>query len=252
MSQGGPPSFYAPQVQPLPLTDPALPFPSLYPREAIRAMIAELSQVQTQWEHDPQFVAGLTGKGYMAWLELWVLSVRALGWDEERVRQDPVNPTILDYNLCGQRIITVTCKALSMDRRIASFDILERVRWTQRSALAYQLRLQSQLAIADYGDVRYLGRQEIDNREVDVSVLDLNFAIALNAPEPGADPSTINTVDGGTQAPGTPITIPGTVSGATGVFVPTPPAPGGGLQSPDDSALGGTGGIGDNATLGDD
>ena len=211
MSQGAPPDFFPPQISVPPITSPPQPYPTPTPKEDIRTIIAQLSDMEVAWTHSRQLMMGMTEKGYAAWIYLTIASVKALGIDEERTQNDPSNPNILDYNLCGQRVITVTCRAESMDERIEPYDILERVRWSQRSSLGQTLRQQAQLAIAYYGDIRHLGTQVIDNIEIKVAVMDLIFARALNAPEPGADPSTINTVDGGTQAPGTPFTIPGTV-----------------------------------------
>lgn len=210
MSQGGPPDFLPPQIVAQPIQDPPFAYPSVTPKEQIASMISQLGNIEVAWRDDAQVVMGMARD--KAWVYLTLTKVEALGWDEERTQASPSDPTIDQFNMCGQRVLTIECRAESLDAAIEPYDILERIRWTQRSALAAQLRDNASLAICNYGDIRMLGVQTLDNRRVKVAVMDLILARALNAPEPGAPGTTINTVDGGTQAPGTPPSIPGTVT----------------------------------------
>jgi hypothetical protein len=207
MSGGAPPSFTPPQVAGFPIREPPLYYPTATPKATIRAMISQLSNVEVAFTHGKQRMMGMSGK--KAWIYLTIQNIKALGYDEERTQANALDPTQLDYNLCGQRVITVTCRCESVDESIEPYDILERVRWSQRSDLGRTLRDQAGLAIASYGDIIHLGHQELDNASVRVATMDLIFNRALNATEPGTTPQTIDTVDGGTQAPGTPFTIPG-------------------------------------------
>lgn len=207
MSGGAPPDFTPPQIAGFPVREPPLFYPTPTPKQDIRKMISQLSNVEVAWTHGKQRMMGMSGK--KAWIYLTIQNIKALGYDEERTMPDPNDPTALLFNLCGQRVITVTCRCESIDESVEPYDILERVRWSQRSDLGRTLRDQAQLAVCSYGDIIHLGSQELDNASVKVAVMDLILARALNAPEPGTSPTTINTVDGGTQAPGTPFTIPG-------------------------------------------
>lgn len=249
MSGGAPPDFTPPQIITQPVRSPPLFYPDPIPWETIQKMLAQLSDIEVAWEWDRQNLMGESK--YMAWIYLSLVSDKALGIDEERTQDDTGNGGV-DFNLCGQRLIVISCRCESMDQQVRSHDILERLRWTQRSALAASLRDQQSLALTNYGDTKILGRQkDIQGRVVDVAVLELTFARALNAPEPGRTYNDyIQTVDGDPQIPGTPITIPGNVAGAEGGTNVPPVGPGGGPQQPDDSSLAGTGSLGSNQVLG--
>ena len=122
---------------------------------------------------------------------------------------------VLATNLCGQRIITVTCRAESLDPSLQPFEILERVRWGKLSVLAQQIKQSAGLAYNGAGDIRYLGKQVRDEREVYVAVMDLemnfatnNYPIGQQAPGRNVG-TTIGTVNQGTQVLGTAYTIVG-------------------------------------------
>jgi hypothetical protein len=249
MSGGAPPDLTAPQVIAQPIRSPPLFYPDPNPWEALQVMMARLSDIECAWDWDRQNLMGESA--FKAWIYLTLVSDRALGYDEQRTRDNSTNGG-LDFNLCGQRIITINVRCESMDQQVRSHDILERVRWCQRSTLAQTLRDEQHLALVNYGDTRILGRQtNRDGHWVDVATLEITFARALNAPEPGRTYTDyIQTVDGDPQIPGTPFTIPGNVSGEEGGTNIPGPGPGGGPQRPDDSSIAGTGSLGNNQVLG--
>ena len=198
-----------------PITNPPLPFPAATPKHAIRAMIAQVSNFEVAWTDDKQVLMGMTG-GPKAWIYLTYSGVKALGYDEERTQNDPVNIGSLQYNMCGQRVLTITCRAESIEQGVYPQDMLERVRWSQRSALAADLLTAAGLCLSDYGDIHVLGSTaEMDNRRVRVAIMELKFNRALNSGyvvypqtgEPGASPQSIDTVNESEQSPGSPITI---------------------------------------------
>jgi hypothetical protein len=191
--------------------------PTPIPRAAILSWVGQASNVQVWWRDAPRKALGMQGKpGVQAWVVINVTRTTAYGYDEYREQNDP-SGVGLDSNLCGQRRITLECRAESFDPVNAHpSELLERIRWAGRTFTNGILEA-SGCCYADAGDVRILPPQKSEGRVLIVGVLEiqLNFAVN-NDPSynnaPGDKGTTIDTVNGGTQEPGTAPTVLGTVT----------------------------------------
>jgi hypothetical protein len=101
-------------------------------------------------------------------------------------------------------------RAEVLDADLEPMDVLERVRWSLRTRAGYDALKALGLAISEFLPASDLGGQSVGGRELLVAVMDVRFGWALNASAFDDDGGTIETVDGGTQAPGTAPTIIGT------------------------------------------
>ncbi len=226
------------------------PRPISFPMAQLRKLLSNLTGVPVKDPRRPVEQLGDSGAGEQAWIYARPTTRRALGVDEVRSNADATYtangttlpspaPEDLVTSISGNRLQTVTLRAEVYDADVEPTDLLERVRMNLRTVTGYNGLTKLGLSISAFEMIADLGEDEdAAGNALLVAVMDVRFGWAPSLQATDDQVTTIDTVDGGTQAPGTATTIPGNVGG----LAPLGPA--------FDSSIGGDGTPGGTQTLG--
>jgi hypothetical protein len=181
------------------------------PKAALLLLIQTLSGVQTMWRTDAAPAIPGMGPGLeraRIWLRL--TSYGSVGVDEQREEYDPVADQNDIVNI-GQRQLTLSIRAESLDANLEAFDLCERIRFRLRTWTARTLFAPAGLSLRDVQPIAVL-EQKVDTRIMKVAVMDVRWNLVVFAdPLVAGEGEYIAAVDGIT-VPNTGGIIPGTLT----------------------------------------
>lgn len=199
----------APNVQPSPR----------FPVDKIVALYAQLGGVQVTLSWQKQPLKGQVPSTEKAWIEVDETSAGALGDDEMRAQYN-VASNSNTFLLRGDRVITHTLKAKSLDNTLSAWSLLERVRFRLRTDLATTAYRAAGVSIASSGrDMLIRHFDEIieaageDSRKIKVAVMEIrwNWCASATMSPTDMDGGYIQRVNGGT--PTSPVPNVGIIPG---------------------------------------
>jgi hypothetical protein len=198
---------------PIDRTEDRLDYPPGFPLADILPVVKKLTHLEAVGGNAPRPVLGATGRED-AYILATTLSSRQIGKDETRMDMDPRDPTgaTLRRNVCGVRQVVISFRCECFQAQLSPVTVLERLRWGWNTMAGWQALNALNVAVAHIENIQHLGTQTVNKRAMRIAVMDVTFNWALNWVPPADLDGTIASVDGGTQEPGTPPTIP---NGAT-------------------------------------
>lgn len=172
-----------------------IPGPAPLPRDAIRALLERLSILQTLWSPEKRPMLGMIGGGKpQAYMVLTLGRIRA-NPDDYRTQLNP-DTNELDASLGGYRVLSISCRVVSIDTvRAYPDDVLERVRWGFGTKATQAELMAAKLAFVRHHPIATFETKE-DSRVVMNGVMDLQLArVAVAAPtgDSGDFVETVNT-----------------------------------------------------------
>ena len=198
----------APNVQPSPR----------FPLDPLLKLFERLSGVQVTLDSRKQPMKGLGPSQEHAWIEVDVINFDQLGTDEMRVRTNSAG-TGNDFLLRGERKLTTSLKAKSLDATLSAWSLLERIRFRIRTDLASNAYEGAKVSIASSGaDMRIhhfnepLKLQGQDARIIKVAVMEIKWnwcASSILSPADQDGGGVIDFVNGGGPLPARVGVIPG-------------------------------------------
>jgi hypothetical protein len=161
----------APNVQPSPR----------FPIDTVLQLVAALSGVQVTLETRKQPLKGLAPSVEHAWIEVDVGAFEQLGTDEMRVQANAAGTGNV-FLLRGERRLSTTLKAKSLDATLQAWSLLERVRFRLRTDFAANIFEPAGLSIASNGAAmrirafhEVLDLQGEASRQIKVAVMEIKW-----------------------------------------------------------------------------
>lgn len=173
------------------------------PKATLLELYRTLAGVQTMWALDAAPAVPGRAPGLEA-ARIW-LAITSYGSkfvDEQRTRWDD-SAQANRYLLVGQRQLTVSMRAESLDATLEPFDLCERVRLRLRTPTARAIFTKANLSLRDVQPISSFGQPGPNSpRMMKVAIMDVrwNYVVTAETLDAEAD-GTIETVNGGTPGP---------------------------------------------------
>lgn len=179
-------------TQPLPNVQPS----PRAPKAVFLELIGTLSRVQAIWRTDKAPVAPGEAPG-LEHARIWlrISSYNAVGVDEEREQYDSVADQNAIINV-GQRQLTLSLRAESLDANLEAYDLCERVRFRLRTRTARAIFAPANLSLRDIQPT-IVFEQRADSRTMRVATMDVRWNLVVFAdPNDPGEGNYIRTVNG--------------------------------------------------------
>lgn len=173
------------------------PGPIPIPKDAIKTLFGSLVGLQTYWSWEPRPLPGTAGAS-LAFMVVSLTGSRSKGVDDYREQYNAVTDAI-DWSIGGYRVLTISCRAFSLDSAAIPYDMLERVRWGLRTASAHASLVAAGLAFVRVHPIA-LFESRADSRTMMNGNMDVELgwvALATQVGDPNGIIETVDTATGG-------------------------------------------------------